>query len=349
MTALKTGISGENRRVFYMDFIRALAMLLIVTYHFNIEAMSRVQDFSCRPVLFLNYHQVNGGTLGVSLFFILSGAALMLSARKEQTMARYLKKRFLAIFPSYWLVWLAGTLATLLLMRSHYEGIPLWTLLLTAIGMDGYLYELVPNFYLTGEWFIGCILLLYLLFPWLKKAVDKAPAFTAAVALAVWAFLLVFRPFALQTDHVFLMRVPEFMLGMYLIRYMPEINWKAGACGLAAALALMFLPDFWGEAEVVRSALMGAGWYLFLGWAGTLVSSFRISGVFAWLSRYSYEWFLLHHMFYTFLFTLLAGKIFGQGSFILLFLLSLLVFAVGGIVLKAVTAAVVKIFRKRPA
>ena len=326
----------QNTRVFYMDFIRALSMLLIVLYHFNVEAILRVQSFSCTPILYLNARGVNGGTLGVSLFFILSGAAQMLSSRRKQSLPAYYKKRFLSIYPAYWLVWAAGTVLTLALMPSHYEGIPLWTVFLSLLGLDGYFYEQIPNFYMTGEWFIGCILLLYLLFPWLKKAVEKAPLATAAGALLVWGILAALDPFAVQADHVFLMRIPEFLFGMYLTRWLERPGLRAGLLGAGVFLLFFLLPDFWGEAEIIRMALMGGGIYLFLAWTGSLLGKFRVSALFSWLSKYSYEWFLLHHMFFTFLFTLLAGYAFSQWTYAALLAGSLAVIAIGAVLLRRI-------------
>jgi hypothetical protein len=45
-------------------------------------------------------------------------------------------------------------------------GVPAWRLILTAVGVDGLLFaQGVPTFYQVGEWFLGCIIGTYLLFP----------------------------------------------------------------------------------------------------------------------------------------------------------------------------------------
>ena len=96
--------NSQKSRILYLDFIRVFSMLMILLYHFHTQASLRTLDYQGCALFGQGIHGVNTGHIGVSLFFILSGACLSISGRKFD-IKRYYKKRFLAIFPSYYFVW----------------------------------------------------------------------------------------------------------------------------------------------------------------------------------------------------------------------------------------------------
>ena len=65
----------KRTRIFYLDLIRALATLLIVLTHFNFH----LKDHGGGYVLTFQPFGIYVGALGVSLFLIISGAALTLT------------------------------------------------------------------------------------------------------------------------------------------------------------------------------------------------------------------------------------------------------------------------------
>lgn len=62
---------AKKPRLFYLDWIRAIAAILIVVTHFNNPYLEPMRFFVNRPF------GIYIGGLGVSLFLIISGAALM--------------------------------------------------------------------------------------------------------------------------------------------------------------------------------------------------------------------------------------------------------------------------------
>ena len=67
----------KRERIFYLDFIRALAVILILLTHYN--ALFLYMDPQPLDKVVITYKICNLyiGDFGVSLFFIISGAALM--------------------------------------------------------------------------------------------------------------------------------------------------------------------------------------------------------------------------------------------------------------------------------
>ena len=158
-----------------MDGLRILGCVLVCITHFN-EYLVVVSD-GTNAVVVSTFLGVNLGGLGVALFFLLSGAALMHVYGSRLDVPDYATRRILDIYPQYWV---AYALAFLLAVLWGFPcEAPLWTLILTVLGIDGYVGRFggpfTPNFYLVGEWYIGCQLMMYLLFPLLRRLVKRSP------------------------------------------------------------------------------------------------------------------------------------------------------------------------------
>lgn len=89
-------------RVFGFDMIRVFACILVITVHFNAALCSYNNGhFLYSNEIIPNFYvggKVYLGTLGVVLFFILSGASLFLSNRQKIEIGQFYEKRFLSIY-----------------------------------------------------------------------------------------------------------------------------------------------------------------------------------------------------------------------------------------------------------
>ena len=155
-----------------LDFVRLVAAVMIVVFHFN-SMFAPKGDVSAGP---LRYANGSFGNFGVALFFLLSGYALMLRYGQACPLKTFYKKRFLSIYPLYWLCFFSLFLYSDILHGNLPAGVPGWSIIWSVLALDGYLAGVVPTFYLLGEWFVGCIVLLYLVFPLLRAALLRAGA-----------------------------------------------------------------------------------------------------------------------------------------------------------------------------
>ena len=92
----------------------------------------------------------------------------------EKEVLDFFKKRWLSIFPMFYIAWTVMYIINSLRVGSWFWGGPRRNFLLSAIGMDGYFLHLGMNYYNLGEWFLGGIILLYLLYPLLLFLWNKA-------------------------------------------------------------------------------------------------------------------------------------------------------------------------------
>lgn len=290
----------KREHLFSLDFVRVLAAVMIVIFHYNAVTLM-IPEVNKPILLFVHYANGSMGHIGVSLFFILAGASLMYSSMEKLDLKQYFKKRFLAIFPIYWTVYSAFFVYNYLIKRVFTFDKPLWRLLLSVIGMDGYLNYLIPNYYLLGEWFIGCILLIYLMFPFLRKCMLRWPVLTPVAVGMIYVPLTLFYPFQMDIQFFFLLRVPEVLFGMYFIKYLygtkqqrEKYNWKWGLCSFAAVCTVMTIKT--SIPVPFKILWTGIPIFLFLDWAGQLIRNAVVRKGISIFASYTFAIYLVHHI-----------------------------------------------------
>jgi peptidoglycan/LPS O-acetylase OafA/YrhL len=100
---------NTNARLFYLDGLRGVAILLVVLFHAYVRWPTLVpfgDTFAHVP--FLQYDWV-----GVQLFFMISGFVILLSLEKSKNIADFLLRRWLRLFP-------AMLIATLLIFGTSH-------------------------------------------------------------------------------------------------------------------------------------------------------------------------------------------------------------------------------------
>ena len=167
--------------------MRAVALAAILIIHFNATVTGY---FTLPHKLFASTlpFGIYLGDFGSSLFFIVSGAALALTTPPEQGLGTFYKKRARAIYPLFWLAWAVCFALRFLSKPGYYAAAKTPTLLLTVLGLDNFAVAagwVGMDFACVGEWFLGSILFLYLLFPLLNSGLRRSPVCTWVAALAV--------------------------------------------------------------------------------------------------------------------------------------------------------------------
>lgn len=283
----------RSNRLYNLDFIRVIATLTIILFHYNVWTERIV---SPAVLLVRNYSFL--GAVGVSLFIVLSGAALFHSTRNSFDIRAFYKGRFLALFPMFYLVY--GCFMVLALVFQQYDlsvhRSP-FVVLLTVAGLDGLLSTVVPTYYITGEWFLGCIVILYLIFPGVRWLFHFNK--NLALLLAVLLFLLLENyyafPFPLQRLPLF--RLAEFVFGMYFMSHLAKgIRFDCMIVGvlLASLLALNVFAE--PVAHSIGMNVYGMLAFVVISHLSKLFAGESIAPIVTFLSRYSYPAFLVHHV-----------------------------------------------------
>lgn len=296
---------AKKPRLFYLDWIRAIAAILIVVTHFNNPYLEPTRFFVNRPF------GIYIGGLGVSLFLIISGAALMYNYgdRESLDLRTFYTKRAKTLYPMFWVAFVVANI--LLFIRNNgYIFVPRHkiTAIFSLFGMDGYASAFgVGTFYTLGEWFLGFIILFYIVFPLLRVGVNKMPIATVCIVLTLYAATVAFFTFyqipRVPSDILLTTRLPELVFGMIFVKFIKKVpHWLAAVSFVILALQQLthILKDN------IAVTVVGILAFLLLSYIGELVKSFKpLSACTKFISAYSYPIFLVHHVLIMQVFTVI--------------------------------------------
>ncbi len=335
------------KRIRSFDALRVLSFLVIIYFHM----VTQLKETGLYTEQALSHWYTIADTHiakpAVAVFFMMSGAVLTISAKKAFNAAGYLKKRFSRLLIPYYLLTLAYFAVLLIIHRGKTDffagDIPAWRAVFNVLGIDGWMLSHgVPSFYFgIGEWFLGALLILSLLFPLFRLAAQKMPLLFLAAATGVYAcFAVCGTPLA--DEHIsLLMKGYEFILGMYIGAYFDRIPQKAWTVAAPVTVLLFLIPSGRVFREAFRTTLQAAG--LMLSFAGLepLLAKHRLKGLDV-LSGYGYELFLTHHIVIMFLTGKMQSRLNSPIWIAVTFLAEIVVMAGMAIVLKWSSGKVIR-------
>jgi peptidoglycan/LPS O-acetylase OafA/YrhL len=191
-----TPLVPAGARLPVLDELKGLGLVLVLLYHGGGV---------------LGLPNVLHGEIGVDLFLIVSGFALAISS-VELSLDQFFQRRFLRIFPAYWLA-----LGLFLWMHHKYLGVTysapnIWLHIvgLHAFGPPGFFSAISDSF-----WFIAMIVPAYLVFALLRRHLDNLSLLVAVCGLLT----AITCEYYLRTVHVgglthLAVRIPSFFIGI---------------------------------------------------------------------------------------------------------------------------------------
>lgn len=265
-----------------------MALVSILIIHFNATVTGY---FTLPHKLFASVlpFGIYLGDFGSSLFFIVSGAALALTVPETQSPAVFYKKRAKAIYPLFWLAWAVCFSVRFLTKPGYYAAAKSPTFLLTVLGLDNFAVAagwVGMDFACVGEWFLGSILFLYLLFPLLLRGLKRKPWITWVLAL------LLCLPVHLAgwDAHLVAIHVLEFLFGMHYLRLKKRTKWILAV--LFAGGTVMLAPM---DGKITCAFFSGATFVL-LAEASHWLDRPWPRAICAKMAKLSYAVFLVHHV-----------------------------------------------------
>lgn len=320
---------GVNKeRILYLDLVRILSFIMVTMYHFTVA--SEVFGVNAKLEVYKSVSHILA-PLALSAFFMVSGAALIFQYSEKISLKEFYKKRFLGIFPLFWLAYLFAFLDYFYQTGGMPEA-PKMNFLLTVIGVDGYFNDYLPTFYLLGEWFLGMIIMLYLLFPLYRKIMKKNKYILPVVFLAGSVWLLFENPFPMVIEKNLIVCSFYFVLGMMIEMLRLGADRKKFAVGrriaAAAGLALfILLLAAEGTAFPINSYIKifirTISCYMIFMEAAEWMRGERIRELITAIGRHSYAFFLIHHVFLHRYLAHYSGKVMSGSNTFVLFISSM--------------------------
>ena len=109
----------------------------------------------------------------VTVFFIISGALIYLNNSTLDSVSLFYTKRIKTIYPAFYISYISVFTARMCLGGQFTSGKDVYLFALTILGIDGYFSSYVKNFYILGEWFLGALIIIYLLYPFILAVFRK--------------------------------------------------------------------------------------------------------------------------------------------------------------------------------
>lgn len=298
----------KKEKIAAFDFVRALCTTGIVAFHYSYNYVE--YGINGRFKFFL-YNSGSYGATFVAIFFMLSGAVLWYNYGEKIKVADFYLKRFLSIFPMFYIAWLVMYLLQVKKLGNWLWAGPKSVFIYTLLGVDGYFLDpgYRMTYYTLGEWFLGAIVMLYAIFPVLRLCFkNRVLRYVVLVIFGILYGLNLYMPwFRISDGKNMLTCIFDFYLGMLIMQGYVElkerfegsrlkaVKLKIAVAALSAAVIYMILPIRPGE---TLSATI-AGVLLFTGFmiAGELPMRNKIvAGICTKISEISFGIFLVHHV-----------------------------------------------------
>lgn len=275
-----------------ITFVKGVSAMGVVCCHF-FTPLTNIDIYHRYHVL--NYANGYWGGVWVQVFLMVSGFLLHYHYSDSLDLKRYAVKRWRGIYPMFYIAYLFFMYGKICDWRSvFYYGHP-WSYLLTVLGMDGYLMGRLPAYYIIGEWFLGVIIILYILYPLLRLAFRKNDllAFLGTLVLYI---LFLDKPI---TNDNGLWTVSScmvsFALGMLACCHR-KVFFSKWTVGAAAVLCLVLWRQEFPFPSNLGIHLMGTGMFIVLFALGEKLMAIRPAGwFFGLLGDLSYPVFLVHN------------------------------------------------------
>lgn len=177
-----------------------------------------IEDLTIRP----NMHFA---MIACGLFILISGATITFSnSNRDVKPIEFYKKRLTRVLIPFYIAYIIYFVIKVVSLKNiHiYGGVPKWRFIWTIFGIDEYLNaSCIKTFSLgVGEWFLGCIILCYLIYPFLYKAYKKNKILTFILMTAYYIVININYNklnFAIPSHMNFLCQVYNFYLGMVIV------------------------------------------------------------------------------------------------------------------------------------
>lgn len=344
-----------KRRIWFLDIIRVIAFVFIIFYHMAVQLpLDGICDVTRVTPFYLNAN-LHIATLGVTLFFMISGAGLMLGSLQEFDLKTYFKKRFVRILVPFYIVYLCVLCVKLIVdpQNTFIPGIPRWTVIFTVLGIDTYISTCgIVSFTLgIGEWFLGCLIMIYVLFPLLRFCMKKKPVITFLAATVYYLVMIYFYPFQKVPMHMnFFVKIYGFILGMFLILYWEKIKKWTLALTLPVIAVFLFYPAVIPVLDELKTTVLSIAVFVTAVSLESIVErSSRVQKFLKGFCGIHYELFLVHHVIIQAITGAVCEKIVSVWGVLVLFICELIAMSAAAVVLKKTEGLLEKVFAKRKA
>ncbi len=275
-----------------IEFIRSLAAIGIICFHY---ACTTIGEYK----FMLAFANGSWGDIFVIIFFALSGGLLYLNDKEISSPKEFYYKRFKAIFPSFYIAWLIFFLENVIKTKTFFynSSASPFSLILTVGGVDGYFNYVAPNYYILGEWFLGAIIILYVIYPLLLKGMTQKFFLTTIIILSTFLSINFYNVFLINPFRNVFTCIFPFYLGMILFKYK---NLLDNIIIFLISMIAVIIMSLWTvplKYGIIIEEIYGIALFIVLYNLGKIVVKFKLfERIFDFIGGISFQIFLLQHI-----------------------------------------------------
>ena len=296
--------NAVRKRLYSLDLLKLISILIVFLYHILMDMyvihpmhnLKFLETIIIRP-------NVHLAMLACGVFILISGATLKLNERNESVLSFYKRRLMKILIPFYFAYIIYFIIKAVTLKNIHlFGGIEKWRFVYTIFGMDEYLNAAgIKTFTLgIGEWFLGCIILCYLVYPILSYF-DKKYKLTTFIIFTIYdIFINIYYHrfnFVMPQHFNFLCQVYNFYLGIAIIddRIFEKLK-KCRILGILIVLFIYFCSFIINIPDNIKITLCAVSLVVvFYNFENLIINNSFILEPIRKFSVISFEFFLVHH------------------------------------------------------
>lgn len=318
------------KRIKYFDVLRVICFAIIIFYH--MVAQLPINGVCAQEAIapFVANENMQLGTFAVAVFFMISGASLMYTTQNTFKLIPFYLKRYMRLLIPFYVVTFIHYIYKAIMVRDlagvYIGGIPVWRWIFTILGVDEWasMHGVLTFSRGIGEWFLGALVILSLIFPLLRWLMLKNQKAFMVVASTLYVIVLLFYNLNVPMHMSLLTKGFDFIVGMWLGLNWQKLDKRWKYVTIPVVLVFLLCPWKLPINESLKIFILALAFLVSFSFLEDRLQNKELKGI-NWLSKYSYELFLVHHLVIYELTRYRAPYIQGIGGILLHFLLQLVV------------------------
>ena len=278
---------GSKKRLTGIIFARAFSSIGILCFHFFCHSKGKFK---------LCYKTANSfwGFIFVTVFFSISGSVLYYNYPKVNSIKSFFFKRWKSILLPYYICFFYFFLKSAFILRKFFFGGHWSKLIFTLFGLDSYFrYMRIKTYSLVGEWFLGAIIIIYLLYPILSWLMNINILIIHIIISFCYPLMYYTNFFKILIRINMITSINSFYFGMLGIIYHDLfLNKIAFIISLILFIFLYFIRI---SDIILIYQIQGFSLYIILVQMGKYIMKSEYKQIIIEINNLSYYIFLLHH------------------------------------------------------
>ena len=268
-------------------FARACCSIGIVIFHFFCHSKGEIK-------LLLLTANSSWGFMFVTAFFSISGTVLYYNYPKLYSKRSFYFKRWKSIFPPFYICFILFFIKNIFMHHKIFYNGHWIKLFWTLFGLDGYFIYRIKSYHLIGEWFLGAIIIIYILYPLLVWLMNKNILIIHCITSLFYLLMYYTNFFIIKKSRNIFTCINSFYFGMLGIKFY-NLFFRNQATFIISFLLLVFLCLKRISNIILIFQIQGFLLFIVLVQIGKKIMKCRIKVLFIEISSLSYNIFLFHH------------------------------------------------------